>query len=263
MKRMRSVLCAVVLLIMVACGKDGENTPNPPIPPSKKVLLTRLITESSGFKGYKQLVYDNAGKLAQIISDSFGKPGNLYIQFTYDANGRLIQSTDYGNAIGPMELVEIRKYYYDAAGNIIGDSAFKQNAEHTWYWDNRYSYDAQNRLLTVNTANGTQIRYDYGAGKNPLNKYVKYSTTQELPILKYDSFDNKKCIYFDNKTLLAYFRAFRWKYYEDFFPNNAVRYKEALGITSTAVLEYGDINEEFQYNASGYPIRRRITESTT
>lgn len=260
MKLVLSVTCAAILLINFSCGKKGDDPIPQPPPPAKKVLLKKVINESDGLSYYRQFEYDSQDRIIKVIADSATKPGNTDIEFFYDAQNKLIKSIDYGNSNGPNEFVETRRYYYDAAGNCLADTAFNKDEIKTGFWDNAHTFDAQNRLIKTVTGNQTIIRYEYGAGKNPTSQYVKYFGLSDLNIKQFTLFDDKKSWTCDNKTIILYYRSYGSKYTNDLFPNNPVKYKEAIAINSTSVLEYANMEEVYQYNADNYPISRRVTE---
>jgi hypothetical protein len=262
LKTTLSPLLFASILLILSCNKDKTPEPTPPVP-NKKVYLKKATSQYySGGRFYRLFEYDANDRLSKIIADSVTKPGNLDIEFFYDGQNRLSQTKDYGNILGPGVLQEIRRFYYDVAGNCIADSAYNEQMQHTWYWDNNHTFDSQNRLLATTTGNGTVIRYEYGQGKNPVKAYVKYNGMSELPWITDISYDNKNIWLGEDKTLVLYFRTNGSQYMADFFSNNPLQYKEAVSINNTSVLEWADVKEELQYNASGYPSYRKVTQTT-
>jgi uncharacterized protein RhaS with RHS repeats len=183
--------------------------------------------------------------------------------FSYDAQGRVIEATDYGNAFGPDAFQETRKFYYDAAGNCVGDSGFNQNGIHTWYRDNLYTYDAQGRLLTKTHASGNVERFEYGTTKNPVKWFIRYVGLPELLVGIYASFDDKPSWIGECKTLNLYYRNYGGKYHEEFFANNPTKWKEGYYIIGNAIGEYADIDEEYQYDSNNMPVKRKVIQRTS
>jgi RHS repeat-associated protein len=132
--------------------------------------------------------YDNAGRLSRLTDQS----GNLIVQYTYDADDRLMQK-DNGNgtrtvytsdAAGHVLAItnyapdhvtvnSFDDYTFDALGNVLTDT----NRDGTW----RYTYDAIDQLtqavFTPNTTNPdgltTQnIQYVYDAAGNRVSQTV-------------------------------------------------------------------------------------------
>lgn len=96
--------------------------------------------------------YDELGRLTNMT-----KPSGATEQFTYDELGRLVQSTYPEGTI---------QWSYDAVGNLTGIENGTSLQETT-----SYTYDALNRLITVNTNYGgfvgTQtLEYGYDAAGN-------------------------------------------------------------------------------------------------
>ena len=49
-----------------------------------------------------------------------------------------------------------------------------------------------------------------------------------------------------------------------FFENNAIDYKETVStINGTSIYERADMKEALQYNASGYPVKREVIQTST
>ncbi len=262
MKGRQLFFYGLILLIIAACGKEVVNEPNPNEPPPqlKEMLVTKITTVTDGFSIVRRFEYNTNGRLERIIVDHPGIPEKYYIEFTYDANNRLDQSSIYENKSGTKELIETRKYYYNAPGNIVADSAFKLSGE--FISENQYSYDNQNRLLSSRKTDFANIRYDYGSSQNATKTNYKYPDWNEVVYARYNSFDKKKCVYFENKTFQAYNRAYRSRFEFHSFPNNPLRYQEARVITIPGVVtEYRDMTEDYQYNENDYPIKRTITET--
>ena len=213
---------------------------------------------------FKLLEYDADYRLTKISSAQVGNPPVLATAFFYDSQNRLIETRDYGNANGPHVLHEIRKFYYDAAGNCIGDTAFDENMYKTHYWDNSYTFDGQGRMLSKKHANDNVFRYEYGAGKNPVKAYMHFSGKPELERIIYNKFDDKKTWLGESPALRLYFRVYGHKYAEDFFENNAIDYKETVStINGTSIYERADMKKALQYNASGYPVKREVIQTST
>lgn len=259
MKTIRCLLFIAFCGIGWACqkGKDDGSQQT-----SRKTYLKRIIYGDSSTKYFSLFQYDSNGKVVKYFWDSIGKPGILNTEFYYNGQNRLSETKVYAN--NGSTVSEIRKYYYDANGYCIGDTAFDVQGRKTWYWDNSYSYDSDGRLLTVKHQNETVIRYEYGANKNPTKSYIKSQGQPELAKTIYSIFDNKKSWLGDCKELRHYFLVYGHKYAFDFFENNAIEYKELWSrTTGTTNGEWSNMKEELIYNASGYPIKRKVIQTNS
>lgn len=120
--------------------------------------LTALTDANGHFTAYQ---YDTLGRLLKETD-----PLDTVASYSYDAKGNLIAKTDANGATISYSYDELgrllKKSYpdgteenfsYDAKGNIL--TATNKNISYT------YSYDANNRMVSVTDSNNRTLRYDY------------------------------------------------------------------------------------------------------
>lgn len=108
------------------------------------------LTSVTDAGGTTTAQYDANGRLTKLT-----QPSGRFLQYTYDAAGRRIQTVDQtGFAVN---------YQYDANGRLSGLTDGASRAIVT------YTYDAQGRLAKAQAGNGTYTTYAYDAAGNLLH----------------------------------------------------------------------------------------------
>ena len=144
--------------------------------------------------------YDFIGNITKLTG-----PMGSTIDYTYDQMGRLIaETTSSGGVISygynelnvKQQLInargQIRKYFYDAAGRIIGYVGQEDSVS--------YTYDANGNVLTVTDSQGA-VKRQYDA----LNRVIKYTDTFGKSICyEYDSVGNLTRLVYPDNTSVRY-----------------------------------------------------------
>ena len=180
---------------------EGTSATDPSIVTSQRFdLLGRVVGESIGPNNYaytydslgnrlsatdplnrsKNFTYDYAGRATSESQTNAG--ATTYARSTYDHLGNLASAADFnGNAAAyqydrlgrlivetlPLDTTtkSVKKYYYDAAGNVIKDETRENSANGALLSRREYSYDARNRLLDAanykNASEADTASYQY------------------------------------------------------------------------------------------------------
>ena len=146
---------------------DGQGNPRIEVDPLGDT--SRLVTDpqNGGLQTFQNangdttsLSYDSQGNLASVI-----QPDGTGVQYSYNAQGRVAQSTD---ALG-----RVTKYSYDNHGKLTR----RDNPDGTYV---TYSYDPHGNMIAVADASGT-IALSYDAADRPIQitypdgRFLKYS----------------------------------------------------------------------------------------
>jgi len=105
--------------------------------------------------------------------------GGYEIGITYDANGNRIAATE-ACCVAPYAAAQNNQYVSDWTGTLSYDG----NANLTWRAGWAFGYDAQNRLLSIDSGS-THIRYHY----DPLNRIVARDTNEDITTHVWDSWN--------------------------------------------------------------------------
>ncbi|MDB9540082.1 Calx-beta domain-containing protein [Anabaenopsis arnoldii] len=135
--------------------------------------LGRRITMTT-LEGIFQYGYDAVGQLTSVVT-----PDNRTINYTYDGAGNRIAVTDSGittgyssNNLNQYTRVGNAVYTYDRDGNLIQKNEGGQTTT--------YTYDVENRLVEVETADGSRWEYEYDGLGNRVATIINGQRTEYL-----------------------------------------------------------------------------------
>lgn len=112
-----------------------------------------------------------------------GKTYEEYLLYAYDAEGRLVEEKTGPGSIDVGAVIYVKKWGYNAAGELITESVAFPNKDEGNSFDWTYTYDAQGRRLTrkgTQTSYGTaDCSYEYLAGKKDYNLLCTYKKSSK------------------------------------------------------------------------------------
>jgi len=127
--------------------------------------LGNLTVRKDNHKGESYFTYDPLGRITQAIN-----PLQQVESFLHDPAGNLLKKAQTESATSTRVMAyDEREHHYDVAGNLI--ARITESGKQTFSWDQN------NRLISVVGDKDQTVRMTYDAQGRRLNKQSEYSTT--------------------------------------------------------------------------------------